>query len=161
EDWQVGLDADDGAGHQYAVDARSRDAATAARAAADKLLATLGRQPTAEKEESAVAVLVRRIDAAALADDLDGARALIAQSLPEQQQSPEVRLRLAKIDYRGGKLDAAHERLVAMLDEAPAKTAPVLRASILNGLGAVALAREQSKQAEQFFGESILLLESH
>ncbi|HEX3125120.1 MAG TPA: winged helix-turn-helix domain-containing protein [Rhodanobacteraceae bacterium] len=159
--WEVSLDADDGAGHQYTAEAKARDAAAAARAAADQLLATLGRQPVETKEESAETVLVRRIDAAALADDLDGARALIAQASPEQQQSPEVRLRQAKIDYRAGKLDAAHDRLVAMLDEAPAKTAPVLRASILNGLGAVANAREQSSKAEQFFGEAALLLESH
>ena len=159
--WKVSLDADDGAGHQFTADADARDAAAAARAAADKLLATLGRQPVEAKEESAETILVRRIDAAALADDLDGARALIAQASPEQQQSPEVRLRLAKIDYRGGKLDAARDRLIAMLDEAPAKTAPVLRASILNGLGAVANAREQSSKAEEYFGEAALLLESH
>jgi DNA-binding winged helix-turn-helix (wHTH) protein len=159
--WKVSLDADDGAGHRYTADADARDAAAAARAAADKLLATLGRQPVEAKEESAETILVRRIDAAALADDLDGARALIAQASPEQQQSPEVRLRQAKIDYRGGNLDAARDRLVAMLDEAPEKTAPVLRASILNGLGAVANAREQSRQAEEFFGEAARLLESH
>ena len=160
DDWTVGLDADDGAGRHYTADARSRDAATAARAAADKLLAALGKQPVDAKEESADAVLVRRIDAAALADDLDSARALFAQASPEQQRSPEVRLRLAKIDYRAGKYDAARERLVAMLDEAPTQTAPVLRASILNGLGAVANAREQSEQAAKYFDEAIPLLES-
>jgi DNA-binding winged helix-turn-helix (wHTH) protein len=160
DDWQVDLDADDGAGQHYTVDARGRDAASAARAAADKLLAVLGRRPANAKEESAEAILVRRIDAAALADNLDAARALFAHAPPEQQRSPEVRLRLAKIDFRAGKLDAAHERLVAMLDEAPANTAPVLRASVLNGLGAVALSQEQSEQAEHFFGEAIPLLES-
>ena len=161
DDWQVGLDADDGKGGQYTVDARSRDAATAARAAADKLLTVLGRRPGDTKAESPEAALVRRIDAAALADDLDAARALVAQAPPEQQRSPEVRLRLAKIDYRAGKLDAAHERLVAMLDEAPAGTAPVLRASVLNGLGSVALATEQTGEAARFYEEAIPLLESH
>ncbi|HSC10954.1 MAG TPA: transcriptional regulator [Rhodanobacteraceae bacterium] len=160
DDWQVGLDADDGAGRQYTVDARGHDAVGAARAAADKLLAVLGMRPVDTKEESDDAILVRRIDAAALADDLDAARALFAQASPEQQRSPEVRLRLAKIDFRAGHFDAARERLVAMLDEAPAKTAPVLRASILNGLGSVALAQGQPEQASRYFGESIPLLES-
>ena len=160
DDWTVDLDADDGAGRHYTADARSMDAATAARAATDKLLAALGEQPVDAKEESGDALLVRRMDAAALADDLDSARALFAQASPEQQRSPEVRLRLAKIDYRAGKYDAARERLVAMLDEAPAQTAPVLRASILNGLGAVANAREQSEQAAKYFDEAIPLLES-
>ncbi len=160
DDWQVGLDADDGAGRKYTVDARGHDAVGAARAAADKLLAVLGMRPVDTKEESDDAILVRRIDAAALADDLDAARALFAQASPEQQRSPEVRLRLAKIDFRAGNFDAARERLVAMLDEAPAKTAPVLRASILNGLGSVALAQGQPEQASRYFGESIPLLES-
>ena len=79
DDWTVGLDAEDGAGRSYTAEARSRDAATAARIAADKLLAALGKQPVDAKEESADAVLVRRIDAAALADDLDAARALFAR----------------------------------------------------------------------------------
>lgn len=160
DDWRVGLDADDGAGRQYTVDALGHDAANAARAAADKLLGLLGRHPADTNEESAEAILVRRIDAAALADDLDAARALFAQAPPEQQQSPEVRLRLAKIDYRAGKLDAARERLVAMLDEAPANAAPVLRASILNGLGSVAIAQEQAEQAGRYFDAAIPLLES-
>ena len=47
-----------------------------------------------------------------------------------------------------------------MLDEAPAQTAPALRASILNGLGAVANAQEQSEQAAEYFDEAIPLLES-
>lgn len=160
DDWRVGLDADDGAGRQYTVDALGHDAANAARAAADKLLGLLGRHPADTNEESAEAILVRRIDAAALADDLDAARALFAQAPPEQQQSPEVRLRLAKIDYRAGKLDAARERLVAMLDEASANAAPVLRASILNGLGSVAIAQEQAEQAGRYFDAAIPLLES-
>jgi hypothetical protein len=43
EQWQVSLDADDGGGQHYAVEARARDVAAAARAAADKLLVALGR----------------------------------------------------------------------------------------------------------------------
>jgi DNA-binding winged helix-turn-helix (wHTH) protein len=161
-DWQVSLDADDGAYRKYSVEGHAADAAAAARAATDKLIVALGRSPAAGTEEdSAEATLVRRIDAAALADDLEGARALVAQASPEEQQSPEVRLRLAKIDFRAGNLEAARKRLEAMLEEAPAGTAAILRASILNGLGAVTLALNEPKQAERFFAESIPLLESH
>src|SRR4029079_13162646 len=132
------LGADDGAGQRYAVEASARDVAAAARAAADKLLVALGRNPAdTTAEAGSDAVLLKRIDAAVLADDPDSARALIAQASAEEQQSAEVGVRLAKIDFRSGKLDAARERLVALLDEAPAKTAPVLRASILTGLRAI------------------------
>ena len=158
--WQVSLDADDGAGQRYAVEASARDVAAAARAAADKLLVALGRRPADTTAESASdALLLKRIDAAVLADDPDTARALIAQASAEDQQSAEVRVRLAKIDFRSGKLDAARERLVALLDEAPAKTAPVLRASILNGLGAIAVRQDRPAQAVQAFDEAIALLE--
>ncbi len=160
-EWRIELTADDGAGRHYAVEAQATDAMTAARTAADQLLTALGRSPVESDNEHADSALVRRIDAAVLADDPETARVLIAQASPGEQQSPEVRLRLAKIDYRGGRLDAARERLVAMLDEAPASTAPVLRASILNGLGAVALTREQSEQAARYFAEAVPLLESH
>ena len=159
--WQVGLDADDGAGKRYSVEARSADVAQAARAAADKLLAALGSQAPALASDAAESALVRRVDAAVLADDPDSARALIAAASAEEQQSPQLRLRLAKIDFRGGRLDAARERLNKLLDEAPAHTAPVLRASILNGLGAVAIRADKFAEAEQAFGAAIDLLAAH
>jgi DNA-binding winged helix-turn-helix (wHTH) protein len=159
--WQVDLDADDGHGQHFAVDAHASEVTAAARAATDKLLVALGREPAgAPAEADPDSALVRRIDAAVLADDPDGARALIAQASPEQQRSPEVRLRLAKIDFRGGRLDAARERLDGLLAEAPANTAPVLRASVLNGVGAVAIRSDKPQQAELAFTEAIALLES-
>jgi DNA-binding winged helix-turn-helix (wHTH) protein/tetratricopeptide (TPR) repeat protein len=162
EHWQVDLDADNGVGQHYTVDARGRDVTAAARAATDKLLVALGRRPAdTTAESSADAILVQRIDAAVLADDPDAARALIAQASTEIQRSPEVRLRLAKLEFRGGRLDAARARLTALLDEAPAKTAPVLRASVLNGLGSVALREDKPEQAEPAFDEAIALLQDH
>ncbi|MEO8803364.1 MAG: winged helix-turn-helix domain-containing protein [Rudaea sp.] len=159
--WQIDLSADDGAGQRFAVSSQSRDPTAAARDAADKLLVALGRQPPAASAEAEPdAILIKRIDAAVLADDPDGARTLIAKASPEQNQLPEVRLRLAKMDFRSGKLDAARERLHGLLDEAPAKTEPVLRASVLNGLGAVAIRSNKPQQAAQAFGEAISLLES-
>lgn len=159
--WQVDLDADDAGGQHYAVEASAHDVTEAARTAADKLLVALGRRPADTAVEAAPdAVLIRHVDAAILADDPDAARALIGQASAETQRSPELRLRLAKIDFRGGRLDAARERLVALLDEAPPKTAPVLRASILNGLGAVAIRDDKPQQAGLAFGEAIDLLAS-
>jgi len=159
--WQVDLRAEDEAGQRFAVEASAREVTAAARAAADKLLVALGREPAdANKESAPEAILVKRIDAAVLADDADSARALIAQASAEEQRAPELRLRLAKIDFRAGRLDAARERLLALLDEAPEKTAPVLRASVFNGLGAVAIRQDKPQQAEQAFGNAIGLLES-
>ena len=159
--FEVSLDADGAGGQHYTAQASARDVAAAGRAAADQLLVALGRAAPAESGEAVVdAVLVRRIDAAVLADDPDTARTLIAAATASERESPEVRLRLAKMDYRGGRLDAARERLLALLETAPASTSPVLRAAILNGLGAVAVRSEQAAQADQFFSEAIPLLET-
>lgn len=158
--FEVDLDADGAAGQHYAVRASGRDVAAAGRAAADLLLVALGHAAAPDNADAmADATLVRRIDAAVLADDPDTARALIAAAPAAEREAPEVRLRLAKIDYRGGRLDAARERLQGMLDAAPASTAPVLRASVLNGLGAVAVRAEQPALAEASFGAAIALLE--
>ncbi len=160
EGWQVDLDADDEMQH-YSVDARAHEVTEAARAAADKLLVALGDPPANGTAESMPdAMLIRRIDAAVLADDPAAARALIAQASTDVQQSPELRLRLAKMDFRAGRLDATRTRLAALLEEAPETTAPVLRASILDGLGAVAIHSDDAPHAEQYFGEAIRLLEN-
>ncbi|MFI4970738.1 MAG: winged helix-turn-helix domain-containing protein, partial [Lysobacterales bacterium] len=157
--WQIHLDADDGAGQHATVEASARDATEAARLAANKLLVVLGREaPAAVGEQEPNAQLVKRVDAAVLADDPAAARALIEQAPASQQRTPELRLRLAKIDFRGGRTSAARDRLLALLDEAPAQTAPVLRAAILNGLGAVAIRSDQPAAAERYFAEAVDLL---
>ncbi|MFC5488743.1 hypothetical protein [Dokdonella soli] len=157
--WRVHLDADDGEGQHHVAEATAHDATEAARLAADKLLIALGREaPAVTNDAAPYAELIKRMDAAILADDPATAQALIERTPAVEQQAPEVRLRLAKIDFRGGHLDAARRRLVALLNEAPAQTAPVLRASVLNGLGAVAIRSDQPQEAERFFAEAIDLL---
>jgi hypothetical protein len=157
--WRVHLDADDGAGQHRVAEAAASDPAEAARLAADRLLVTLGRKaPLVDRDAEPYAELVRRVDAAVLADDPATARTLIERAPVAAQQSIDLRVRLAKIDFRGGRLDAARERLVALLDEASAQSAPVQRAAILDGLGAVALRRDDPQQAERYFAEAVELL---
>jgi DNA-binding winged helix-turn-helix (wHTH) protein len=156
--WEVSLDVDDGAGLRFSAEARAGDATEAAREAADRLLVALGRRSPPRKGEPAPqSELLQRIDAAILADDPDGARGLIEQASADQH-SPELQLRLAKIDFRAGHVDAARKRLDGLLADAPASTAPVLRASILNGLGAVAIRSDRAQQAEQSFAQAVALL---
>lgn len=157
-DWQVDLEAENSAGQRFTADARGHDVTKAARDATDKLLVALGRRPPQQPESAPSSALVERIDAAILADDPDSARTLINDASVEEQRSAEIRLLLAKIDFRAGRIDVARERLTTLLDEAPAQTAPVLRASILNGLGAAAIRSDAPEQAEHFFGDAIALL---
>lgn len=158
--WEVDLDADDGAGQHYAAQAQANDVTQAARAATDKLLLALGQQPPTDGADAApYATLVKRVDAAILSDDPTAALGLIQHASPEEQRSPELRLRLAKMDFRAGRLDQARERLKGLLAEAPAQTSPVMRASVLNGLGAVAVRSDEPAQAEQAFAEAVSLLQ--
>jgi DNA-binding winged helix-turn-helix (wHTH) protein len=161
EGWRVRLEADDGEGRHWAVESDAREATAAAQLAADKLLVALGRAaPTTPGEAEPYAHALERIDAAILADDPAAARTLIDQAPVAQRQAPEFRLRLAKIDFRGGHFDSARTQLLALLDEAPAETEPVLRAAVLNGLGAAAIRSDHPVDAERYFAESVGLLES-
>lgn len=156
--WEVRLDADDGAGQRFSAEARARDATEAAREAADRLLVALGRRsPPRKGEPGPQSELLQRIDAAILADDPGTARGLIEQASADQR-SPELQLRLAKIDFRAGHAEASQQRLEKLLADAPASTAPVLRASILNGLGAVAIRSDRAPQAEGAFAQAVALL---
>jgi DNA-binding winged helix-turn-helix (wHTH) protein len=158
DDWTVRLDADNGAGQRYAVEGHGSDVSRAARAATETLLTALGTNPSGAARDAPDSEFIRRVDAAVLADDPQGARQLIDAASDEQRRSPELRLRLAKLDFRAGKLDEARQRLTALLDEAPAQSAPLLRASILNGLGAVAIRADDPGQASAHFDAAIDLL---
>ena len=160
-DWQVHLDADDGAGIHTTVDAHARSATEASRLATDKLLVVLGHAaPTLRGEAEPYADLVKRIDAAVLADDPGAALALIDSATAAQRESPQLRLRLAKIDFRSGRTEAARARLASLLERAPASTDAVLRAEILNGLGAVAIRSDDPALAESYFAQAVALLET-
>jgi len=135
--WQVYLDADDGDGSRYGVDAKASDVGSAARGAADKLLVALGHHAAGNPPDDApIQILIRRIDAAVMADDPDAARALIAQASADDQQLPELRLRLAKIDFRAGRLEIlvgnARGNTRAGLDQDRVAAA---RGELLDGLG--------------------------
>jgi DNA-binding winged helix-turn-helix (wHTH) protein len=157
--WVVTLEGDNGDGRPYASTAQAADALTAAREATDKLLLQFGLYAQDGHESIAQSALVRRLDAAILADDPATAKALIAEAPAEIQASAEVRLRLAKIDFRSGHFDAARARLQGLLDEAAPSDA-VMRGSILNGLGSVAIRQNRQPEADMHFSQAIEILSS-
>ncbi|MFC4820513.1 winged helix-turn-helix domain-containing protein [Dokdonella ginsengisoli] len=145
------------------VEARSTDVIEAGRAAADRLLAVLGKSPAKlapDAPDASLAERLSRAEAALLTDDLDGARRLLETAPPGAQKAPELRLRLAQIDFRAGQFDHARGLLDALLEEVSEETDPVLRARILNGSGAVAVRQDKNADAERDFGEAIALLEN-
>jgi DNA-binding winged helix-turn-helix (wHTH) protein/tetratricopeptide (TPR) repeat protein len=161
-EWSVRLSLRYPDGHQREVEARDPDVIAAGRAAADRLLALIGkRAPNAPGDtlDLPASELLSRAEAALLTDNLEAARQLIESAPPALQQAPEARLRLAQIDFRAGQYESARERLDALLAETSAEANPLLRARILNGSGAVNLLLDKPEDSERDYGAAIALIE--
>ena len=159
--WLVRLDTEDGKGLEISVDAQARDAIQAARSATDKLLKVLGHEATADLVETEpLNQFIHRLDAAILADDPETAEGLIRLAPAVQRNSPEVGLRMAKIDFRKGRSEEALKRLQNLMEQTSALAQPELRAGILNGLGSLSLRTEEQARAKAYFSEAVALLES-
>jgi DNA-binding winged helix-turn-helix (wHTH) protein/tetratricopeptide (TPR) repeat protein len=162
--WVVRLTLHAADGSEHEVEARSADAIEAGREAADRLLALLGKHARGETDAARdlpAAELISRAEAALLTDDLATARHLLESAPAEMQHSPELRLRLAQVDFRAGQLDSARTRLDALLAEVSAESDPVLRARILNGSGVVYLCTPPHAGGGHDFSQAITLLENH
>lgn len=158
--WSVRLILRAGVGNEEVVEAGGGDPVLAMRIAADRLLARLGHpQETRPSADLPMDELLARVDAAQLTDDLGGARTLIEHADPALQAMPDLRLRLAQIDYRAGRLGPAEARLRELLVELRPETNPVLRARTLNALGAIAIVTRRYADAKQSFDEAIDLLD--
>jgi DNA-binding winged helix-turn-helix (wHTH) protein/tetratricopeptide (TPR) repeat protein len=140
----------------------SNDVLAAARGAADDLARQLGYAPTpdrdAEGEPPALASLLAQIEAAILTDHLDAARTLIASATPGQRDQPELRLRLAQIDYQAGDLAAAATGFAAVAATVSAEQDAVLHARALTNLGVVAAVQGDTAKAGKDLDDAITLL---
>ncbi|MEP7043445.1 MAG: winged helix-turn-helix domain-containing protein [Dokdonella sp.] len=160
--WNVHLELrGDAASHS--VDTRNADVLLAGRAAADRLLTMIGKTPPADAgdpQQWSDAKLLQSAEAALLTDDLAGARRLLQAAPAALQKSPELRLRLAKIDFRAGQFDAAGQSLLELLALTRAEADPVMRARILDGLGNIAMRQARADAAAAYYGEAVSLLEN-
>jgi len=146
-------------GNALDASGESDDVLVAARIAADELARGLGLAPVAtDTAEPGLDALLQKVEAATLNDRLDDARALLAQATPAQRESPEVRLRLAQIDYQAGNLPAAETAFAAIAKEVSAEQDPVLHARALTDLGVLSALRNDNTTAASRFDEAIALL---
>jgi DNA-binding winged helix-turn-helix (wHTH) protein/tetratricopeptide (TPR) repeat protein len=161
-DWRVHLKTRLGRTPPVDGDGRASDALLAARIAADDLARRLGYAPSVGPEASAgrsgIDALLQQAEAAILSDRLDDARALLARAPAEQSGQPEVRLRLAQIDYQAGKLDAAEAAFNAIAQAVSTEEDRVLHARALSNLGVIAAIRNNNTLAASRFDEAIALL---
>ncbi|PZQ18666.1 MAG: hypothetical protein DI564_05080 [Rhodanobacter denitrificans] len=157
--WTVRLTLEDAGGPPVDIEAQAADAAAAGREAADRLLGRLGRAAAGGSAELSASEILQRAEAALLTDDLDQARRLLESAPPELRDAPALRLRLAQIDFRAGRLVEATQRLLPLLEQTPAEVDPVLRARILNAIGAVAVRQDEPGRALAAYDEAVRLLE--
>jgi DNA-binding winged helix-turn-helix (wHTH) protein/tetratricopeptide (TPR) repeat protein len=159
--WRVSLNSVYGDPHLLA-DGEAVDVLAAARIATDRLAQQLGHAPAADPgttvDAPELANLLQQVEAAILGDRLDSARALLAGIPPAQREQPQVRLRVAQVDYQAGDFAAAEAGFNAILAAVPAEQDPVLRARALVDLGVIAAMRDNSALAAQRFDEAISLL---
>lgn len=146
------------------AEGESQELTDAARAAADRLAAQLGLQPPPENDllgprERALAGVLRQADAALLADQIDSARALLLSLDEAQRRGSEVRFRLANLDFRAGRFDAAEAGFRALLEGLSAADGKLLRARVLNALGNISLRRDDYARTEQLADAVVALLD--
>ena len=152
--WRVTVQSIYGRDPPLLAEGESQDLMEAARAAGDSMAGRLGFSPAASDDlvpprERALAGVLQQVEAAMLADQPDTARALLDTLDAEQRQRPEVRYRRAGIDFRSGRLDAAEADFKALLESTSAKDDPLFRARLLNGLGNIALRRDDYAATER------------
>jgi DNA-binding winged helix-turn-helix (wHTH) protein len=161
--WRVTLRSVHGREPPLLAGGEASDVLAAARTASEHLAQQLGFAPVpaagaAETDPLALANLSQQIEAAMLSDRLDAARALIASATPAQREQPEIRLRLAQIDYQAGDFDSAEAGFNAVAESSSVEQDAVVHARALSNLGVIAAVRENNPLAMQRFDQAIALL---
>ncbi len=145
--WRVTVQSLRGRTPPLLAEGEARDLLEAAQAAADRTARVLGLTPPHDGDllsprDRALGGLLQQVEAAMLADQPDTARALLDTLDAEQAARADVRFRRAGIDFRSGHLDTAEHAFEDLLTSTSAMDDPLLRARVLNGLGNIALRRD-------------------
>jgi DNA-binding winged helix-turn-helix (wHTH) protein/tetratricopeptide (TPR) repeat protein len=159
--WTVRLRATDRHGLVQRGQAQGDDLLEAARVAGDRLLAALGGDAivASGEPEPGLDERLQRAQSAMLANELDTARRILNEAPELQRARPQLRYRLAQVDFRAGE----YRRGLATLDELlagdAARADPMFRARLLNSRGAMLIRLDRYADAERSYDASIALLE--
>ncbi|WP_149195307.1 winged helix-turn-helix domain-containing protein [Luteimonas suaedae] len=158
--WRVALAATADDGISQRARAEHADLIRAARTACDRLLAALGRTPPDDGEAPPPDLHERllRAQAATLANELDAARALLRTAPELQRQTPQLRYRLAQVDFHAGLYERSLAELDALLAQAGSDD-PLFRGNLLNARGANRIRLDRHRQAQRDFEAAVALLD--
>lgn len=157
--WTAALQAATADGASVQVDATQDTALEAARAAADRLLARLGRARPPAPPPAAVQDRLQRAQAAMLANDLDDARAILIGDPQLAREEPQLGYRLAQVDFRSGDYARGEAALSALLAE-PAANDPLFRARLLNARGGMRIRQDNYTGAAADYDAAVSLLQA-
>jgi len=163
DDWLVEIELRGADGTPQLVRSQGRDPIETARIASDRLLFLLGATPPPPHGDTvsvSLEDLDQRVKAALLGDDFVAARQMIESAPTALRDSPTMRVRLALVDYRVGRLQAVRSNLEQVLKVVSAQDDPILRARALHMLGAITVREDRSAEAIPLFTEVIRLTES-
>ena len=161
--WKVHIELRGADGSRREVMAQGPEPIGTAREAGDRLLVLLGHAPPGPGDAAAplsLAELQQRVEAALLADDFVAARRLLEVAPEALRDAPALRLRLAQVEFRSGRLARARAVLEPLLAATSGADDANLRASALYLLGAVAVREDRSVDALRAFDEAISLTEA-
>ncbi|MEO7433530.1 MAG: winged helix-turn-helix domain-containing protein [Dokdonella sp.] len=151
--WSASARADPPDAPTLRADATDPSPTGALRQVADRLAAALGHVPTPSVDPDGVAETLQRAQAATLANEPDAARAILLADGRLAHDEPRLRLQLAEVDIRAGRLDEARSSLDALL--ATHGSDPTFRARLLAARGTIAVRSGQYADAGRLFGDGI------
>ncbi len=159
--WQVQLTATDASGLVQRGQASHTDLVAATRIASDRLLATLGGAvPATSGELPGLDERLQRAQSAMLANELDTARRILVEAPELQRSQPQLRYRLAQLDFRAGRYQQGVASIDELLPGDAARRDPVFHARLFNLRGALLIRLDRYREAERSYDQAIALLES-
>ncbi len=157
--WKVELAALPAQGVAVPVTFAAADAIEAVRGATDLLLAALGRSsPNHREGDAALDETLQRARAAMLANELDTARSILLESAALAARPDQLAYRLARVDFRAGRLDAVESSLSRLLDRPAARSDPHFRAQVLIARGATRTRRGAFADGGRDYAAALALL---
>jgi len=154
--WRADLVAMPASGASLRGNAEGSDVLPTLRRAADALLMRMGKVvPDQGDTGNGLDETLQRADAALLANQLDVARKILLAAPALVRSEPQLKYRLAQIDFRAGRLHDVESALSAVLDDEGSAKDPLLRARALTGLGTVHLNLGRFGDSEREFTAAV------
>jgi DNA-binding winged helix-turn-helix (wHTH) protein/tetratricopeptide (TPR) repeat protein len=158
--WRAELVAQPSDGSPLAGSAEGREVLPTLRRAADQLLMRMGKVvPDQGTTENGLDETLQRADAAMLANQLEVARTILLSAPALVRTEPQLRYRLAMVDFRAGRLREVETTLQGIVDDSAASKDALLRARALTGLGTVHLNLGRFADSERDFTAAVDALE--